>query len=279
VTRIERLLLGSADLRDDAVTPWLVDRFHEAGGRALDLANVYTDGGSERAIGRWLAARGATPRLFVKGCHPPFCNPSQVEDEVDAARADIGVDRLDVFLLHRDDTAVPVAAFAEALVAELRRGSVENVGVSNWTMARFQALRAELGSDARHLVVFSNHFSLVEMVRPTYPGCLAMSKADVAVLDDAGVTALAWASLAGGYLARRDDPSWSSDENDARRRRAEELAARLERTPVEVALAYVLHQRPNMLAAVGTRSATHLEQLLRAVTLESADELAWLETG
>jgi aryl-alcohol dehydrogenase-like predicted oxidoreductase len=200
--------------------------------------------------------------------------------EVDRARADLGLDTLDVFILHRDDPAVPAAAFAEALMHEVRRGSVQRVGVSNWTMSRFEALRAALGGDARHLTVFSNHFSLVEMITPTFPGCLAMSKADIAILDEGDVTALAWATLAGGYLARHDAASWASDENAARRRRAEELAARRGRAPLEVGLAYVLHQRPNVLAAVGTRSPAHLEQLLRATTLDlSVGELAWLESG
>jgi aryl-alcohol dehydrogenase-like predicted oxidoreductase len=280
LTRIDRLVLGSADLRDDAVTPRLLDRFHEAGGRALDVANVYADGASEQAVGGWLSRTGATPRLFVKGCHPPFCSPSLVGAEVDTARSNLGRETLDVFMLHRDDLAVPAAAWAEALGAELERGSVQRVGVSNWTMERFHALRAELGADAGRLAVFSNHFSLVAMVTPTWPGTLGMSKADVAVLEGAGVTALAWASLAAGYFARHGGTSWDSPENDARRRRSDELAAREGRSPVEVALAYVLHQGPNVLAAVGTRSEAHLAQLLHAATLDlSVGELAWLETG
>ena len=39
-----RLVYGSADLRSDAVTGPLLDQFYEAGGRALDVANVYADG-------------------------------------------------------------------------------------------------------------------------------------------------------------------------------------------------------------------------------------------
>jgi hypothetical protein len=51
-----RLVFGTLDLPDD-VAPRLLDRFHDAGGRALDLANVYCEGESQLAVGKWLPAR------------------------------------------------------------------------------------------------------------------------------------------------------------------------------------------------------------------------------
>src|SRR5262245_28918049 len=147
MTRRDRLVLGTADLRDDAVTPALLDRFADAGGRAIDLANVYADGASARAVGRWLRASGARPTLYVKGCHPPYCSPDLVRAEVDKARGDIGIESLDVFILHRDDETVPVQAFADALLAEAARGSVMTFGVSNWRLDRFDELADALGSD------------------------------------------------------------------------------------------------------------------------------------
>ena len=86
--RTERLVLGTADLRDDELTVSLLDRFHAAGGRRLDLANVYGDGEASRGARRWLAqsARRDDVVLYVKGCHPPFCSPSLVKVEVERAR-------------------------------------------------------------------------------------------------------------------------------------------------------------------------------------------------
>jgi aryl-alcohol dehydrogenase-like predicted oxidoreductase len=280
MNRLDRLVFGSADLRDDAVTPRLLEQFYGGGGRALDLANVYGDGESGRAVGRWLETSGTDVTLYVKGCHPPFCDPALVQAEVDKARAEIGRDTLDVFSLHRDDPTLAVGAFAEALLQEVARGSIRSFGVSNWTFERFEALVAELGGDARHLTAFSNHFSLVEMVTPTWPGCLAMTKDEVASLDRGGVTALAWASLAAGYFAGRESPSWASEANDERRGRAEQLASERSTTPTAIALAYVLQQPVPVLAIVGTRSEAHLEELMHAATLElSPAELEWLESG
>jgi aryl-alcohol dehydrogenase-like predicted oxidoreductase len=275
-----RLLLGSADLRDDDVTPTLLDRFYEAGGRKLDLANVYGDGESQRAIGKWLAARGLRDalELHVKGCHPPYCDPTHVAGEVERSRTQLGVDTLDSFTLHRDDLEVPVDAFAETLLEQVERGTISSFGVSNWTFARFQELRAALGVDAATLAIFSNHFSLAEMVSPTWPGTLAMSEDELAVLERSSVTAIAWAALAAGFFAGRDVPSWAGEDNLGRRQRAQELAGRLGVSTPSVALAYVLAQGPRVWAAVGTRSLSHLDQLLAAPELSPGD-LGWLRDG
>ena len=277
-----RLVYGSADLRSDAVTGPLLDQFYAAGGRALDVANVYADGESARAVGDWLALRGVRDEMVVygKGCHPPYCSPSLVGDEVDKALEDLGIERLDVFMLHRDDTSVAVERFGEALLEQVRKGKIAGFGVSNWTMSRFRSLADFLAGTSDRLVAFSNHFSLGEMVTPTWPGCLSMTKGDIAELGDRGVDALAWASLGAGYFAGRDAASWNSPENDARRSRARELGDELGAAPASVALAYVLHQPSHVLALVGTRSRTHLEEALSACRITLTEgQLTWLETG
>ena len=277
-----RLVYGSADLRGDAATGSLLDQFYEAGGRALDVANVYSDGESARAVGDWLGSRGVRGEMVIygKGCHPPYCSPSLVGAEVDKALEDLGIERLDVFMLHRDDTSVPVERFGEALLEQVRAGKIAGFGVSNWTMPRFRSLAHFLAGTPDGLVAFSNHFSLGDMVTPTWPGCLSMTKAEIAELGVRGVDALAWASLGAGYFAGRDVASWNSPENEARRSRARELSDELGAAPPAVALAYVLHQPSHVLALVGTRSHTHLEEALSACRITLTEEqLTWLETG
>jgi aryl-alcohol dehydrogenase-like predicted oxidoreductase len=73
-------------------------------------------------------------------------------------------------------------------------------------------------------------------------------------------------------------PSWAGEDNLARRRRAQQLAGRLGVSTPAVALAYVLSQGPRVWAAVGTRSLTHLDELLAAPEL-SSDDVAWLRHG
>ncbi len=70
---MSRLVFGTYDVPE----PGLLDRFVARGGRALDVANVYRDGESARAVGRWLRG-GADVALYAKGCHPPHCAPDLV---------------------------------------------------------------------------------------------------------------------------------------------------------------------------------------------------------
>ena len=278
-----RLVFGTLDLPDTSLAPRILDRFYAAGGRALDVANVYRDGESAEAVGRWLRARQSPDGVIVyaKGCHPPYCRPELVSSELDKARGLLGIDRIDVFVLHRDDPSLPVAAFADALLEQVATGTIGGFGVSNWTVPRLRELQLHLdrvGEDG--LVVFSNHFSLAEMVAEPWPGCLAVDKQDLIALADTDLLILAWSSLATGFFAGRDPVSWDSPGNRARRERATELAEELRTSAAAIALAYVFHQPDNVLPVVGTRSEAHLDEALSASQIElSPRQLEWLESG
>jgi aryl-alcohol dehydrogenase-like predicted oxidoreductase len=277
-----RIVFGTLDLPGGEHGARLLDRYVDAGGQALDVANVYQDGAAARAVGRWLA-RGASPRpaLYAKGCHPPRCRPELVPAEVDHARTLLGADRLDVFILHRDDPAFPVSRWAEALLAEAEAGRIGAFGVSNWTVERTAELRAHLdAAGADGLRAFSNHFSLARMVSPPWPGCLALSVDDLRAVGELGLTVLAWSSLARGFFAGRDAAEWDTPENRARRDRARQLAARRGSSAPAVALAYVLHRGDDVLPVVGTRSEAHLGEALGAAAIAlTPGDLAWLEDG
>jgi aryl-alcohol dehydrogenase-like predicted oxidoreductase len=278
-----RLVLGTLDLPDTSLAPRILDRFYAAGGRALDVANVYRDGESAQAVGRWLRARHSPDGVVVyaKGCHPPYCQPELVSSELDKARGLLDVERIDVFVLHRDDPSLPVAAFADALLEQVASGTIGSFGVSNWTVPRLRELQLHLdrvGEDG--LVVFSNHFSLAEMVAEPWPGCLAVDKQDLIALADTDLLILAWSSLATGFFAGRDPVSWDSPGNRARRERATELAEELRTSAAAIALAYVFHQPDYVLPVVGTRSEAHLDEALSASQIElSPQQLEWLESG
>ncbi len=280
--RRSRIVFGTFALPDTAIAPALLDSFYAAGGRALDVANVYLDGEAARAAGKWLASRSpAGVVVYAKGCHPPVCSPALVRPEVEKALRLLSADHVGVFLLHRDDQAVPAEAWAGALQAEVAAGRIGAFGVSNWTLPRTRELAtavARNGGDG--LVAFSNHFSLAEMVSEPWPDCLAVSTAELADLAAMDLRVLAWSSLATGYFAGREQPSWSSPANAARRDRARELAARRGVSPTAIALAYVLHQPSHVLPAIGTVSQDHLDEALGAAALElTPAEVRWLERG
>jgi aryl-alcohol dehydrogenase-like predicted oxidoreductase len=278
--RRDRLVLGTLALPDGAPAARVLDRFVAEGGRSLDVANVYRDGASARSVGAWLQARRTADDVVVyaKGCHPPACSPGLVPAEVDRALGLLGLERLDVFILHRDDPALPVAAWGDALLEQVAAGRIGAFGVSNWTVARLRELRAYVGDDG--LAAFSNHFSLAAMVSAPWPGCLALSREELLGLADAGVEVLTWSSLATGFFAGRATEHWDSPENRARRDRAAALAAELGTTAPAIALAYVFHQPDYVLPVVGTRSEQHLADAFRAADLALTPEQARrLEAG
>ena len=113
-----RIVLGTFALEDNEVAPALLDRYYAAGGRALDLANVYLDGeavagGGQRGCGSagWPATWCCTPRAAIRR---PATRTWCARRWSHALRL-TGLEYLDVFLLHRDNTEVPVQAWVDAL--------------------------------------------------------------------------------------------------------------------------------------------------------------------
>jgi aryl-alcohol dehydrogenase-like predicted oxidoreductase len=162
---------------------------------------------------------------------------------------------------------VPVGELVDALDAEVQAGRAGAVGVSNWTVERFEAFDAYAERHGRaRAAVLSNQLSLAEMREPVWAGCL---RADPAWHERTGTPLLAWSAQARGFFAGRpeDDElrrSWLSPANAERRRRAEQLGTRLGASPVSVALAWLLARPFPAFAVVGPRDRAELDACLAA---------------
>jgi aryl-alcohol dehydrogenase-like predicted oxidoreductase len=275
--------LGTAHFGTTFPVEPLLDRFVERGGRLIDVAVHYGGGAAEAAVGRWLAGAGCRDevRFLAKGCHPPRVAPEHVAPEVERTRELLGVEQVDCFVLHRDDPALDVAAWGDALRAQLDAGTVATVGVSNWTTARTRELAAHLGD---RLVLLSNHRSLAELVEEPWKDAVAFDAEADSLVDD-GLVLLSWSSLAGGYFAGAEVTdemvrrSWHSPANAARRERARTLAERRGVATGTVALAWLLSQ-PGLITAIGPQTVDQLEEGLAADELDLSEaELVWLREG
>jgi len=264
--------------------PRLWARFVERGGTCFDTARHYGDE-SEAALGAFVERHGLRDRITIvgKGAHPPACAPEHLAPDLERSLELLRADRLDVFLLHRDDPRVPVDEWADALAELLAAGRVAAIGASNWTSERidaFDVVAARRGLPGFALV--SNQLSLAEMVEPVWEGCL---RADLAWHERTGRTLLAWSAQARGFFSRREPDEelgrcWLSARNLERRRRTEELAAARGVPPVAVALAWVLARPFPTHAAVGPRDEAELEACLAGARLElDPAEADWLERG
>ena len=135
----------------------------------------------------------------------------------------------------------------------------------------------------------SNNFALAEMVNPVWAGCVAASDDEwKAWLKRKKIPVFSWSSQARGFFTdaagrdKFDNPeivnSWYSPKNFKRRDRAIKLAAELGKSPIQVALAYVLSQPLEVVPLVGPRSIAELENSIEATTIKlSKEQVAWLE--
>lgn len=293
VTRpVDRLILG-CDNRDtlaEGAIMW--DAWMEAGGTTFDTAFVYGGGRHEAVLGQWIASRGVadTINVIAKGAHSPYCTPRAIGAQLDISLERLGLDSVPIYIMHRDNTDVPVAEFVEA-IAELRaKGRIGIWGGSNWSPDRFaEAVAHAIDQGLEPPRILNNNLSLAVMERPVWPGCITSNTPEtLAFLRRDNVVHISWSSQARGYflphsfrdrLPRDTGPEtcFGSDANAERRRRAEVLARRHGVSAHNVATAWVLAQSFPSLALIGPRSPGEIASTLPALALElTPEDVAWL---
>jgi aryl-alcohol dehydrogenase-like predicted oxidoreductase len=290
---VSRIVLGTSGMRSYDRAARLLDYFFARGGNCLDTGYVYGDGVCEQVVGTWLRRHEPDRRrrvvLIGKGAHPPDCRPEAIATELTVSLDRLGSERIDLYLLHRDDPQVPVGEWIGALQGEVDAGRIGAYGVSNWSRARVEhAVASAADSGADGFVAVSNHFSLAQMVEPLYPGCLAVDDDDIDWLSRRGLAVLPWSSQARGFFSDTDptllDPNmrrcWHSSANLARRRRAEALARTIGVQTINVALAFVLTRSGTTFPLTGPRDEAEAAIALRALDVELDDSTRrWLADG
>jgi aryl-alcohol dehydrogenase-like predicted oxidoreductase len=251
----------------------LMAAYLELGGNFVDTAHCYNfwvdggDGASERTIGRILRDLGRLDDVVVatKGGHPDmgekyrrpdrFLSPEAIASDVSDSLGRLGVDRIDLYYLHRDDARVPVGEIVDALNEQNAR--VRFFGVSNWSTARIDEANAYANANGRKPIVASqNQWSLAT---PTWkvtadPTQRYVTDADVAWHAKTGMAAIPYSSTANGFFSGRDKKAFDTPDNVARRERANEMAWDLGVTPTQVALAYLRAHPFPVIPIVGTKS-------------------------
>jgi aryl-alcohol dehydrogenase-like predicted oxidoreductase len=170
----------------------LMDAAWAAGIEHFDTADAYGGGRSEQAIGRWIRSRGIRPRLTTKTFNPMQAGadhglaPDRIARQLRSSLDRLGVDRVDLYLAHDYDPAVPLAETLGAFGAAQADGLIEAYGVSNFDARQ---LAAALTDGAPRAI--QNSYSLLAR----------QDEAEVLPLCAArGVAYLAFGPLAGGWL-------------------------------------------------------------------------------
>ena len=285
----------------------LLDEVYALGCTAFDTAHVYGDGDNERTVGRWVRERGLRDEVVIiaKGAHHNAdrnrVTPFDITADLHDSLARFGFDEIDLYVLHRDDLAVPVGPIIDVLNEHQRSGKVRAFGASNWSQARFEeANRYAAEHSLTPFAVSSPNFSLAEQVQEPWPGCVSIGgpsgEAARAWYQEQGTPLLTWSSLAGGFFSgrfRRDNldsfesyldklcvSSYCYEENFERLERAEKLAREKGVSLPQLALAYVTSQPLDIYALVGCNSGAEFEANLGALNLQlSEEECRWLESS
>lgn len=274
-----------------------LDRLLEVGCTAFDLAAAYQLGGTERLFGQWFSSRRVRDQVFVisKGGHPiPVVRPHRLGQaaltaDLHASLRRLRTDRIDLYLLHRDDAHTPLDEIAGTLTRFVAEEKIAAWGVSNWTHRRVHALDEAVQSRGGPPIGASSpQLSLIAWSQPPWPGCVSITgDAEAYTFYGASqIPVFAWSPIGGGFFATdvqaraHSERIYGTSANRARRERAETLARRHGCTPAQVALAYLLHQPFPVIPVVASTRIERMEQNLQAAEIPiDAAELHWLEQG
>jgi len=136
------LCLGTmmfGDRTDAAETNRIVAHAQDAGVNFIDTADVYTKGASETLTGaairasrsRWILATKAG-NVMTKAPHDGGLSRRWLLAACDASLARLATDYIDVYYLHKDDPATPIAETVGAIGDLIRAGKIRYFGVSNY---------------------------------------------------------------------------------------------------------------------------------------------------
>jgi aryl-alcohol dehydrogenase-like predicted oxidoreductase len=202
--------------------------------------------------------------------------PQHIRDVVEASLRRLRTDRIDLLYQHRVDPAVPIEDVAGAVKTLIAEGKVKHFGLSEASARTIRRAHA-----VHPVAVIQNHYSL--WMREPEAGLLALC-------EELGIGFVSWGPLGQGFLtgqitpdSKFDDPSdlrssfprFTPDALKANFAVVDFLrsfAARKGRTPAQIALAWLLAQKPWIVPIPGGTQLAHLDDNLMASGLGLAPD-------
>ena len=286
---IHKWVLNENDSR--AVVKHAIDQ----GVNFFDTANIYSFGASEEILGRALrdyAKRDevvVATKVFMKmkdGQNTGGLSRRAIMHEIDNSLKRLGMEYVDLYIIHRWDYHTPIEETMEALHDVVKAGKSRYIGASAMYAWQFQkALHTAEKNNWTRFVSMQNHYNLIyrEEEREMLPLCL-----------DANIGVTPYSPLAAGRLTR----DWSAESSLRAQtdttavskydgtatadklvvERVAELAVRHGVTRTQIALAWLLQRAPVNAPIIGATKAAHLDEAVAAldVTL-SREDVAYLE--
>ncbi|MDO3412215.1 aldo/keto reductase [Saccharibacillus sp. CPCC 101409] len=174
----------------------------------------------------------------------PVGRPEYLRQQAEMSLRHLGLERIDLFQLHRIDPKVPLAEQLGELELLRKEGKIRHIGLSEVSVEQLREAR-----EITEIVSVQNLYNL------------SNRKAED-VLEEceaSGIAFIPWFPLATGELARDGGP-------------LDDISKRLNAKPAQIALAWLLRRSPVILPIPGTSSVAHLEDNIEAAGLELSDE-------
>jgi aryl-alcohol dehydrogenase-like predicted oxidoreductase len=201
--------------------------------------------------------------------------PGHIRQVVEASLKRLRTDRIDLLYQHRVDPDVPIEDVAGTVKDLIQEGKVKHFGLSEAGIENIRRAHA-----VQPVAAIQNHYSLWQ--REPEEGTLALC-------EELGIGFVAWGPLGQGFLTGKitrdmkfDDPSdlrstfprFSKDALEANFAVVDflkELASRKGATPAQIALAWLLAQKPYIVPIPGGTKLEHLDDNLPAAELELSE--------
>src|SRR5580700_6706116 len=276
----------------DAESIRAIHRALDLGVTHLDTAEIYGPYINEELVGRAIKDRRDQVVLATKfgivshaGGGPGVMDssPTNIRASVEGSLKRLGTDYIDLYYQHRVDPKTPIEDVAGAVKELIRQGKVRHFGLSEAgakTIRRAHAVQA------------------VTALQSEYSLWTRDPEAEVLpVLEELGIGFVPWSPLGAGFLTGKIDAATKLDATDMRAtfprftpeaRKANmalvdlvtDVAKRKKATPAQIALAWLLAQKPWIVPIPGSTKLSRVEENLGAADVELTEEdLREIETG
>lgn len=282
------MTFGNTTSESDSID--MIHKFLDMEGNFIDTANVYVGGKSEEIVGKAIRHRRAevilaTKVRFSTGPNVNYVGLSRkhIMDAVDASLRRLQTDYIDLYQVHVWDQVTPVEETLRTFDDLISSGKVRYIGCSNflaWQLMKSLSV-SDYNKYARYISI-QPQYSLVnrEMDREVISLCLE---------ENVGI--IPWAPLGGGFLsgkyqsgnvptegrltAETGESSWKfrfTDKNFEILDTVIDIARKMDKTPAQVALNWLLHKEGITSPIFGARTLEQFDENMGSIGWKLSDE-------
>ncbi|WP_226666623.1 aldo/keto reductase [Microbulbifer aggregans] len=257
----------------------LFEQMLDLGVTTFDLADIYGSYRCEQFFGEALKLKPALRERMeiVSKCSIRLAgeasgasinhydtSPAHVRRAVETSLHDMGIEQMDLLLLHRPDPLMDAEALAEVLEQLVAEGKVKHLGVSNYLPHQTDLLQSRL---SRPLVANQIEVSLLHS-QPMFDGQLDYCQQHK-------IIPMAWSPFAGGRLFSGEDVD-AARVQQSLRLLSEARGLSADSGVMQLALAWLLKHPAQMVPVLGSGNPERLVAALKALDLE-LDREEWFE--